>query len=223
MMLDTSVLILKTDRSVQEPAGKLRGYIGGKFPDYPLLHHHMDGGYLRTYPKVQYKVIEGTPFIIGIEEGAQVLKEISGEIKKLELGNSRYAVTGRQINEQEVEVIATREECRYRFLTPWLGLNQENNSKFREIWDWREKKLFLNNILIGNILSMCKGLGIIVDRDLYARSHIDKEKNEFKSVSFKGFTGEFIVNFKIPDFFGIGKSVSQGYGTVKNIENHSSQ
>ena len=218
MMLDTAVLSLKTNRPVHEPAGKLRGCIGGMFPEHPLLHHHVDGGYLLTYPKIQYKVIEGTPFILGIEEGAGVLKEISGEIKRLELGSSIYEVAGRQINEQEMEVIATRNMHRYRFLTPWLALNKENYEKFKEIYEWRERKFFLNNILAANILSMCKGLGIIVDRSLYVHTHVDEKIIEFKSIPLKSFTGEFIVNFRIPDFFGIGKSVSQGYGTVKNIE-----
>ena len=107
MILETAVLTLKTDRPVQETAVNLRGFIGRKFQDYAILHHHMDGGNLYTYPKVQYKVIEGIPFIIGIVEGTGVLKNISGEIKKLELGNSSYAVVGRQINEQDMQIIAT--------------------------------------------------------------------------------------------------------------------
>lgn len=217
MMLETAVLTLKTDRPVQETAVNLRGFIGRKFKDYPILHHHMDGGNLKIYPKVQYKVIEGTPLIIGIEEGTRVLKDISGDIKKLELGESIYAVVGRQINEQDMEIIATRKEYKYQFLTPWLALNQDNHIRYKEIGDWRERKSFLNNILVANILSMCKGLGIIVDRRLYVRSHFIKERSNFKSNNFMSYTGEFIINFKIPDFFGIGKSASHGYGTVKNV------
>jgi hypothetical protein len=217
MMLETAVLTLKTDRPVQETAVNLRGFIGTKFQDYAILHHHMDGGNLYTYPKVQYKVVKGTPFIVGIEEGTQVLKDISGHIKKLELGKNIYAVVGRQINEQDMEIIATRKEYKYQFLTPWLALNQKNHIRYRDIGDWRERKLFLNNILVGNILSMCKGLGIIVNRYLHVRSHLTEERSKFKSINSMSFTGEFIINFKIPDFFGIGKSSSHGYGTVKNI------
>jgi hypothetical protein len=29
-----------------------------------------------------------------------------------------------------------------------------------------------------------------------------------------GFLGTFSVNFEIPDYWGIGKSVSRGFGTV---------
>lgn len=218
MILDTAVLILNTDRPVKEPVAKLRGFIGNQFPDYTLLHHHVEDGYLRTYPKVQYKIIEGTPFMIGIDEGAKVLKEISGDIKKLELGSSVYKVSSKQINEQEVEVVPQRVMYNYSFLTPWFALNQENYARFMEMKDSREKKLFLNNILVGNLLSMCKGLGIIVNTRLNVHSHLNEERIEFKGIPITGFTGEFTVNFRIPDFFGIGKNVSHGYGTVKKIE-----
>ena len=217
MILDTAVLILNTDRPVKEPVEKLRGFIGNQFPDYSLLHHHVEDGYLCTYPKVQYKIIEGTPFMIGIDEGAKVLKEISGDIKKLELGSSVYKVSSKQINEQEAEVVPQRVMYNYRFLTPWFALNQKNYAKFMEMKDWREKKLFLNNILVGNLLSMCKGLGIIVNSRLNVHSHLNEERIEFKGIPFTGFTGEFTVNFMIPDFFGIGKNASHGYGTIKEI------
>ncbi len=32
-----------------------------------------------------------------------------------------------------------------------------------------------------------------------------------------GFLGTFSVNFEIPDYWGIGKSVSRGFGTVKRV------
>ena len=32
-----------------------------------------------------------------------------------------------------------------------------------------------------------------------------------------GFLGAFSVNFEIPDYWGIGKSVSRGFGTVRTI------
>ena len=31
------------------------------------------------------------------------------------------------------------------------------------------------------------------------------------------FIGAFSVNFEIPDYWGIGKSVSRGFGTVKRV------
>jgi len=33
-----------------------------------------------------------------------------------------------------------------------------------------------------------------------------------------GFLGTFSVNFEIPDYWGIGKSVSRGFGAVIGVE-----
>ena len=35
------------------------------------------------------------------------------------------------------------------------------------------------------------------------------------------FTGKFQANFQIPEYLGIGKSVSQGYGAVRKISGRS--
>jgi len=34
-----------------------------------------------------------------------------------------------------------------------------------------------------------------------------------------GFLGTFSVNFEIPDYWGIGKSVFRGFGTVVKVKN----
>ena len=216
MRLKTLILILKTSRPVKEDGSKLRGYIGTRFREYPILHHHIrEGGYLYTYPRVQYRIIEGTPMILGIEEGAEVLKMISDEITELQLGKNRYKVDGIQMNLVNAAFGPSRESLQYRFLTPWLALNPSNYERYRGMNDWKDKKEFLNAILRGNILSMCKGLEYVVTRRLYAHSRLDDGIVEYKAVPNIGFTGEFRVNFRIPDFFGLGKGVSQGFGAVK--------
>ncbi|HJH31209.1 MAG TPA: hypothetical protein C5S50_03265, partial [Methanosarcinaceae archaeon] len=64
-----------------------------------------------------------------------------------------------------------------------------------------------------------KGLGYVVPDTI--RLEIGKTKNvmcKVKGVQFVGFFCEFIANFKIPDYLGLGKSVSRGYGAVEKIK-----
>jgi hypothetical protein len=216
MNLKILVLVLNTGKTVKEDASKLRGYIANRFKQYPILHHHIEeAGYLYTYPRVQYKIIEGTAIILGIEGGAEVLKKISDEIEGLELGKSVYKVDSIQMNLMNAEFGPCRENHHYKFVTHWLALNPANYERYKEIKDWKEKKEFLNGILVGNVLSMCKSLDYVVTSKLYVHSRLDDEQVEFKGIPIIGFTGEFRVNFKIPDFFGLGKGVSQGFGVVK--------
>jgi len=216
MVLKVSYLVLKTDKPVEESASKLRGYVGNRFREYPVLHHHaISGEYLYTYPRVQYRVIDGTPQILGIEDGAKVLKRISDEISELVLGRRKYRVVQKVLYEHET-VPRPAKMLQYKFVTPWLALNPDNYRRYLKTGDWRERKNLLNRILVGNILSMCKGLGVVVDRRLHVHSLLQGRRVRYKGVEVVGFTGEFRVNFAIPEFFGLGKGVSQGFGVVKN-------
>jgi len=217
MKLKIACLVLQTDRPVEEGGSKLRGYVGNKFPEYPILHHHVREGYLYVYPKVQYRVMGGVASILGIEEGAEILKEIMDELDELVLGRKEYHVTGKTLLDRRVELGPTRAVRRYRFLTPWLALNPQNYRKYRETREWKKRKELLNNILVGNVLSMCKGLGVVVERKLHAHTKIEERRVEYKGIPVLGMEGEFEINFRIPDLFGIGKGVSQGYGVVKSI------
>ncbi|MDI6917817.1 MAG: CRISPR-associated endonuclease Cas6 [Thermoplasmatales archaeon] len=214
--LKTLVLTLKTDKTIREDSNKLRGYIGNKFSQYPILHHHLTGEQsLYTYPKVQYKIIDGNAILVGINEGADVLKEISDKIEMLIFGKNLYKVNSIQMNQMNAELGECRENHYYRFLTPWIGLNPENYKKYKMMQELKERKLLLNNIIVGNILSMCKGFDFVVTKNIYVHSLLNEEKTVYKAIPMIGFTGEFKINFKIPDFLGIGKGVSQGFGTIK--------
>jgi len=218
MKIPIVVAVLKTDKPVKEDASKLRGYIGNKFPDEILLHHHIGKETLYTYPRVQYKIIGGTPIIVGIMEGASVVKKIMDDIEELILEKRKYEVKSIQINQFKEEFGKTRRNIKYRFLTPWLALNQENYEKYRSLKDWKKKKEMLNNIIAGNILSICKSLGYEIIGKIHAHSLLNQQIVKYKAIPHTGFTGEFKINFILPDFIGIGKGVSQGFGTIKKIE-----
>jgi hypothetical protein len=137
MNLKTLVLVLKTEK-IKEDAAKLRGYIANKFKQYPILHHHIEeAGYLYTYPRVQYKIIEGIAIVLGIEEGTEVLKKISDDMTELKLGKSVYKVASIQMTQKNAELGSCRENHHYKFVTPWLALNPANYEKYKAMCDWK--------------------------------------------------------------------------------------
>ncbi len=213
--LEYAHLKIKTDRHVEEGGEKLRGFFAKKFKDNPLVHHHTDDvGLVFSYPKIHYSVVEGETVISGFEEGKEVIVEMMDSADKLTLGPNEYDVESWSLDMGKAGIGGTREQHYYRFLTPWLALNKENYEKYKSMNDWEEKKGLLNSILTGNILSMCKGFNRVVERDIYVHTHIHEEIVPFKGVKMVGFTGEFKVNFKLPDMIGLGKSVSRGFGKV---------
>jgi hypothetical protein len=107
-------------------------------------------------------------------------------------------------------------------LTPWFPLNQDNYDDYEALETFEAKEEELERILTGNILSQAKGLDYWIDNRLKVELDFYSLKRPVyhKGVKFHGFKGSFTVNFNLPDYLGLGKSVSHGFGTVKRAENN---
>jgi len=211
-------LTLHSDAPMQGDAAKLRGFFATSFNDYALLHQHVTDRLIYRYPLIQYKMLQGSPLILGINEGADVLKEIYDKFDEIKLGESRYSIMERGVSVRSEEFGCTEEIHSYRFATPWLALSQENYHKFQNA-SREERRELLRRVLVGNILSASKGLGYV------AREHIRLEvggmKDEIcqlKGTKVTGIRGEFTANFAIPNFMGLGKSVARGFGAVIDLK-----
>jgi len=218
MNLKTLRLTLRSDRPVEESAAKLRGFFATRFTEYALLHQHIDvDKLLYKYPRIQYKILEGAAIVLGIEEGAEVLKEIYDKYDEITLGESAYTIVERGILIKEAEFGISPELVSYEFITPWIALSQTNYQRYLES-KREERRELLRRTLIGNILSASKGLEyVVLDEIKVGIGRLRRRKCELKGTSFIGFLGEFMVNFAIPDYMGLGKSVSRGFGTVKRV------
>jgi hypothetical protein len=107
----------------------------------------------------------------------------------------------------------------YEFITPWIGLNQKNYAVYTGLETQQEKDDLLKRILTGNILSMAKFLDTHLDRDQRIQTNLRLEHQpvNLKNQKMLGFKGMFKTNFMLPDLSGIGKSVSRGFGTIKQL------
>jgi len=214
MKVKTLTLTLESDKQILEQAHKLRGFFATKFNEYVLLHQHHGDKFIYSYPLIQYKILNKTPTIIGINEGIDVLKEIYDGYDSIKLGDSEYKIFERGISIKEHEFGTSEKFQKYHFLTPWFALSQKNFEEYMKL-DLEKRKEKLRKIMIGNIISMSKGLKYTVDKEIKLDTKLRQVHSSFKGREIIAFKGEFIVNFNIPDLFGIGKSVSRGFGTVK--------
>lgn len=216
--LPLAIARFKTKTPVLEGGSELRGFIANMKRDNPLFHHHLEGGLIYSYPLVQYKVLDGIAMIWGIAEGAELVKSLVDGVDHLLLGKHIYEILDVEIIEEQTVICETEQMIRYRFCTPWLALNQENYLEYKLSQGWLERKRLLNGILVGNILSMCKGLNTVVRRNLRARTRLDQVNVTYKGIPHIGFIGEFQVNIMLPAHAGLGKGASRGFGTISNIE-----
>lgn len=216
-------MTFESTNSSNENTDWIRGFFAAKFNEYILLHHHFFDKLVYRYPLVQYKLIDGRPFVIGINEGVDVLKEIFDKYDTITLNNTNYEIIEKSMFIKNQEFGLTNGIYFYEFITPWIALNQKNYETylFNESNEIRAK--LLRNVLTGNIISMSKALGYTVPDKIRCDIDLMSRELKFKKRNFISFSGGFMVNFYIPDYLGIGKSVSKGYGTVRKIETPSNQ
>jgi hypothetical protein len=217
MNLKTFTLTLESTKRIKEDAPKLRGFFATKFNEYQELHQHNATGFIYKYPLVQYKIIDSTPTVIGINEGAEVLKEIFDKFDEIQLGENTYPIMSKGIRITDQDFGLSESFHKYEFATPWFALSQENYRKYYTAGSREARNDLLNRILVGNILSMSKTLGYTVPDRIKANVDYKARKSHLKETTTMTFTGTFAANFQIPDYLGIGKSVSRGFGAVKRI------
>jgi len=198
---------------------KLRGHFGNLFKEHsPLLHNHLESGELiYRYPLVQYKILSGTPTLVGINEGADLLIQLFMKIKKLEVNGISYPIGQKNIESNVVSTGISGDLHAYRFDTLWMALNQKNYATYiRE--DDEQKSRHLKAVLVGNILSFYKAMGYKVPGPIMAKLNILAQKETyFKNNAMIAFEGDFVTNTLLPSGIGLGKQTARGFGTISKI------
>ena len=200
-------------------AHKLRGYFGNLFKEHsPLLHNHYDDGSTRyAYPLVQYKVIDRVPVLVGFQEGAELLVSLFLKISELEIEGQHFPVLAKNIQQKQCMLTVNQQLYNYSFKTIWMALNQENFRKYQQL-DEAERGSFLNHQLQNNILSFYKGLSFRTSERIMVITRVEEKQTLFKNQPMLAFAGQFTSNTYLPEWAGIGKAVSRGFGTVSLIK-----
>ena len=200
-----------------DDARRLRGAISHVM-QRPEFHNHLGQKLNYVEPLIRYVASSGRLSAVGICNGAMLLKELP-RFQSLRLGQTDVDVHRQTTTPSRVEVGAVEKSIHYRFASECLPLNQENHNCWRRL-DQSEKSELMRRILIGNILSFAKGIGMSVTARLQADCELVPVgfRTLKPGVRLLGFTGEFSVNFKLPPMWGLGKSTSRGFGTVQQLE-----
>lgn len=200
---------------------KFRGFVGNIFRDHDLIHNHdlKTGKPIYRYPLIQFKLIDKAPVIIAITDRAvKIFAEIFMKLDKIVIEDTITPVFEKDLKVEEVEFGYSDEIFMYEFASPWIGLNQKNFKKYNDAGR-DEKNEILKRVMTGNILSMAKHLDCWLSENQKIKiDHKLKEtKVNLKGKSMTAFNGIFKTNFCLPDYLGIGKSVSRGFGAVRRM------
>lgn len=195
-----------------------RGAIISKVPEeYTLFHNHLDDGFRYRYPLIQYKRIGGKAAIVCIGEGTDAIGQFFANADfNLKIGNRNATFKVSKVEPNRVIVQPWEQTFKYT-CRKWLPLNKANYEQFSNLEGVAERALFLQKILVGNILSMCTGLGIHIEKNIECSVTNISETSvyKYKDVKMTGFDIEFKTNMLLPDYIGLGKGVSLGFGMIK--------
>lgn len=212
-----TVLRLYLDAPFRGNGGDLRRAITAALPDRPLLHHHDENGKSEySVSQVRYLVLNNIPHLVSFQDGRKSFDEVT-KLKNLRTPNTLYQVLECDFIEDGLEVGTCDHLITYESRTPWLALNQENSAKFQKL-NRSEKKALLNSILIGNYLSLSKGLQITI------RSRLLSEIIEYHTTKVRaptpmtGIYVRFVSNFLLSEFLGLGKMPSKGFGLMQSTK-----
>ncbi|OHB72374.1 MAG: hypothetical protein A2W23_01555 [Planctomycetes bacterium RBG_16_43_13] len=216
------VLTLYTDKPFKGYGSDVRRAITARFKDIPVLHNHKGIGFDYKSPRVRYLVLHDYPRLVSFDEGLEIVEQIYHEPSDIRVGSWLYAVTGTEL-EDMIEPIGMMGEdsYRYRSISPWLALNEENHSIYAKTMSFLERKELLARILIANMLALSKNVNLEIEKMIKVKVNTFTETSlQVGQVTMLGFKIEFETNFRLPTFIGVGKLVSKGFGVMQLIHDH---
>ena len=190
--------------------------------EHIIFHNHLnDREFLYGYPVIQYKRIGKNPGIICIDYGIDEIHHLFNNTNMdIVVGQRPVSLVVKNLQMQQYNLQVWEKHFEYR-LYNWLALNQENYEKYQDLNDELSQIVFLENILKANIISFAKGVKWDVDKQISLRiDELIKSKIvPYKQQKLLAFDIRFRTNVFLPDFVGLGKGVSLGFGTVSQIKN----
>ena len=182
------------------------------------FHNHLgDAQYIYQYPLIQYKIAFGKPAIVCLEEGVD-------EIHKLfEQRNWKINLLGESIElkvdrlDLKTTTLNVWDKKFYYRLFRWQALNEKNYREYNNLKSLTEKIQMLERILTGNILSFAKGIEWQIDQPIkLSITDVSLERlNKMKDIKVAVLDIQFSCNVSLPEWIGLGKGVSKGFGVVR--------
>lgn len=217
MMCLSSELTFEPAKPIIGSADKLRGSIASQNMSESLYHQHSLIGVEYRYPLIHYHLYNNKALITGWLRGVDETKKLFMNVDFLKIGDEEYEIPSKSLVIREQGFGLSDEYVDYRFIFPWLALNSDNYQRYVKLSS-NKRLRFLEKILTGNILSASKGLNYKVENNISVSiKYVKRENCTLKGLPIIAFSGVFRVNFLLPELFGLGKSVSRGFGAVRRI------
>jgi len=101
----------------------------------------------------------------------------------------------------------------------WIGLRDDSYVVYTRLDGVVEKLYHLEKVLQNQLVFLLEQLGCTPDRPVVVKIQQVKDERwvSFKKIKVLAFSLEFTANVMVPDYVGLGKGVSVGWGVVKGL------
>jgi len=221
MILRMYTITLEPEHPLRFSVEELRSFLNKKLADYSALHKDDSAGFIHRYPALQCKQVKGDLIVTGISQGADCLDQLTRDEAVLGAGETICRITTRDPVIRSEPFGITDTVFLYEFQTPWLALNQQNAKKFYDLNGKPQRDAFMLKLLTAQLQTLAKSLDYEMTTPVTCEAKVRFKRERIERENVMVFLGKFRTNLRIPDYLGIGQSVSQGYGTIKRItESH---
>lgn len=191
-----------------------------------LFHQHNENdGLIYKYPVIQYKSVQQKPCLFCIGEGVDEIHKFFGLRNwDVTIGEEKHVLKIHRLDLNNITINVWEKKFQYN-IQNWLALNAGNYKLFQSIDSLNERIQMLERLLIGNILSFAKGIEWRIDKPV--KLHIQELKGEkiirYKGVPLMAFDVFFNCNVFLPNYLGLGKSASHGFGIIRQFKEPGNQ
>ncbi|HUN17397.1 MAG TPA: CRISPR-associated endonuclease Cas6 [Saprospiraceae bacterium] len=185
-----------------------------------LFHNHMDNSInIYRYPLIQYKVTDRKASLVCLKEATEDIHYLLKQKKfDFRIGQEQllYEIDDVRLKYERIQTWDT--DFQYNMLN-WIALNQDNYELYKSKTSLWEKIKLLEEILEKHIRIFMESMNAEEIVPLKVRIlDIKSEKHiRYKDIFHLTFCINFSCNLSIPNYVGLGKGVSVGFGNVKKI------
>ena len=204
-----------------------RGAVLSALGDHPdvAFHNHQGDGYRYAYPLIQYKRIHKRAAIVCLNEATVLIGSLLSKAgSPVAIGDRTAELSVEGVSPQHIRIQTWHTSFRYR-LRRWIPCNQKNYAAYQALDGEVERIRFLERMLTAHLMSFLKGVGIWVENTVECtiQSLSEPYKVRNKGVPLMAFDLQFKTNLSLPNYVGIGKNASIGYGIITSVEHQKTE
>ena len=201
-----------------------RGAIAHKVGyEHTWFHNHdsENGLTLNRYPLIQYKLdthkSQMRPMLLCLEEGIEEAHHLFSQPEwSINIKGTPYDLRIAHLHVNQYTLNTWDTVFQYR-LHKWQAFNAERFREYQQLQGIVAQCTFLEDRLNNQMDSFAKGVGWHTEQPITATiTHLAKtEWVTYKKVKVFTFTIDFKTNVSLPDYIGLGRGASRGFGVVR--------